>query len=356
MLLITVLKPVSALHKTVKKPPEILLAIPEPKVFPFWLRVRNFAQVVSNSLNIKLRIVTFDAAEYSRSHYANTIKQAILKQGKPDFIISMLWLNGQTNIFNLADHYEIPLITFNGSFNQKEKNKILPRKHHQYWYAHIAPNDELAGFELAEHLIKRYGNKPGNLIALSGDDFSAPSVSRIVGLKQSLANHPNIKLSQLIYTDWTSYDSKNRTLAIYDKQPIDLIWTASDFIAQGAIAAVEQKKGNLQKIELGSIDWNQESIDLIINGKLNVSFGGHFIEAGIALILAYDTLHGHDFSDEFGTHINTAMNIMHHKNVENIGHMLNFAHWKHLDFKHLSKTYNKQLQQYDLNVKSLLQY
>lgn len=354
------LSPTSALSQpkkpSVKKSPTIMLAIPNPRGFPFWVRVRNFARVVGKNLEIDLQIVTFDGPENKRFHYTDRIEKEIKANGKPDFIVSMLWLNGHTNIFNLADHYKIPLITINGNFGQQDEVKLIPRKHHQYWYGHIAPDDFQAGFKLAEHIIKSHGNKPGNLIAIAGDPYSVPSLERLAGLNKALSNHPNIKLNKTIYTDWTSYSSKNQTLALIDKQPIDLIWTASDFIAQGAIKAVEQKQGNLQAMQIGSIDWNQEGINLIKSRQLDVSYGGHFIEAGIALILAFDTLNGHDFESDLGVQIKTEMNIMHHGNVTDIGNILDFAHWKNLDFKHLTKTYNKDLKNYQLNFKSLLQY
>lgn len=345
-----------AQNTTATKPPKILLAIPNPKGFPFWARVQNFAKVVSKSLNIQLQIIPFEAPGDERFHYSKKLVKIIDQKGKPDFMISMLWYNGHTNIYNLADHYQIPLITINSSFNIQDRQQYVPRKDHKYWYGHIAPDDFQAGFNLAEHLIKSYGNKPGNLIALAGDSYSAPSLNRVAGLQKSLTNHPNIKLTKLIYTDWSSYDSKNQVLKMIDDKPINLIWTASDFVAQGAIRAFEQKKGNIQALRVGSIDWNQEGIDLIDEQKLDVSYGGHFIEAGMALILALDTLNGYDFKDELGTQIHTEMNILHKENVVKIGSVLKFSHWKNLDFKHLSKTYNNQLKRYDLNFKSLLQY
>lgn len=341
-----------------KQAPIILLAIPDHRGFPFWLRVKNFAQIVSKNLNIDLRIITFDANDHAHLHYTKTIKSVIDNQYKPDFIISMFWQNGQSNLLNYADQIKIPLITINSSFQQNSETNPKPRETHPYWYAHISPDDQQTGFKLAKFLLSSYGNKQGNLFALTGDNFSAPSINRVAGLKQALSSHPNIQLTKITYTDWTSFDGR-RKLNKYLKGPhetFNILWTAGDFIALGAIHAAEQHLGSVDSLLIGSVDWNKDSISLIKKNKLDASLGGHFIEAGKALILAYDLLHGHDFKDELGTTIITEMALMTAENIETVAQGINFARWKNLDFKHLSKTYNNNRTEYQLDIESLLQF
>ena len=338
--------------------PKILLAIPDTVGFPFWLRVKNFAQVVSKSLKIQLHVITFDANITDRDQYTEAVQNIVETQYKPDFIVSMLWLNGQSKLLDYADEKKIPIITINNSYRLDSKNNAQPRTSYSYWYGHISPNDHLAGYQLAKQLIKSYGDHQGNLIALTGDNYSAPSFNRVSGLKNALSAHPKIKLSHLIYTDWTSFDSRKKTQNIIksDDKSINIVWTASDFIALGSAHALEQQLGSITQMQIGSIDWNKESISMIRQNKLDMSYGGHFIEAGKALILAYDFLHGHDFIDELGTMINTELKLMNKQNVEAIDKGINFAHWKNLDFKHLSKTYNPQLKHYTLDIEAMLQF
>ncbi|MFT4926896.1 MAG: ABC-type sugar transport system substrate-binding protein [Phenylobacterium sp.] len=341
--------------------PKILLTIPSPDNFSFWLRVKQFAQVVSDSLGAQLQVYTFKPDERNRFVYSSVLEKIIESDSKPDFIIGMFWMHGESKLLETIESHQIPLISFNSSLSQQQFKTIgSPGEKYKYWLAHISPDDRATGAAQAHLLAANLPiNIPANMLAIAGDQTSTPGINRVQGLHNNIKLEKRINLLQLVHTDWSSYTAKMKMehlLKRFDHDRVKLLWTAGDYIALGAIEAIEQHGLQAGKdILVSGIDWNKESFALIKSGKMTLSLGGHFIEAGKAIILAYDHLHGIDFTENFGIDIKTTMNIMNQKNVEYIESKLTQAHWQTLDFKHLSKKHNPQLKRYHLTLNDLLQ-
>jgi ABC-type sugar transport system substrate-binding protein len=363
LLLAMVFTPIASATATPSFQPKVLLITPNTEGFPFWQRVKQFTQVVSNSLGVELHSY---ALPYDRSidifSPQGELSQLLSEQLKPDFVISLLWYNKEANLIDLTERLKIPLITFNIDLSPALRQTLgKPRAKHKYWLAHISPDDTDSGKQLAKQLFAQLDPQtPANLLVLGGDEDGWPGINRIEGLQQQLKLHPQIKLLETVTTDWSSFVGRKVTtkaLKRYGGKNIKYIWAAADFIALGAINAIKKQGLTPGKdILIGGIDWNKESFEPIRAGEMAVSLGGHFIEGGKALILAYDLLHGHDFAEELGVVLNTQMAPMDINNINHIEPGINYNHWKSLDFKPLSKTHNPKLKRYKLSLNDLLQF
>jgi len=336
---------------------KILLTIPSPDTFPFWYRVKQFASVISKSLNVELYILNFKPEDRNRFQFAKALEETITTTFKPDFIISMFWMNGESLLFDIVQRYKIPLITFNSSLINKQYEKVgKPGEKYSFWLAHIAPDDIALGRAVAEQLIATY--KQNTMIAISGDRTSNSSNNRIEGLKQIVKVNKQTKLLQIVRTDWSKSDAKDKAIQLLDRykdENINVVWTAGDFIAHGAIEAIKEsglKSG--KDLLVAGIDWNEASFALIRNDEMAFSLGGHFVEAGIAVVLANDYIKGIDFTKFTGRIIQTKMHPLTKDNIDDIESLLDYSNWQDIDFKMLSKYYHPELTEYVFELEEML--
>lgn len=336
---------------------KILLTIPSPDSFPFWRNVKQFSSLVSKKLDVELYILNYELGDSNRFQSAKALEKVITSTFKPDFIIGMFWMNKESSLLDIIEKHKIPFISFNSSLTGEQFSKVgLPGDKYLYWLAHIAPDDIAVGKIVAQRLITKI--KQGTMIAIAGDRTSNSSNNRIKGLQQNVSSTNEIELLQVVRTDWSKEDAKVKTthlLRRFNKEKINLVWTAGDYLAHGAIEAIKQSGLVPGKdVFVAGIDWNESSFQLIRNNEMEFSVGGHFIEAGIAVILAEDYLHGINFREFTGRVIQTKMELLTKNNIDEIESLLDKSNWEKLDLKKLSKYHNPLLTQYVFNLNEIL--
>jgi ABC-type sugar transport system substrate-binding protein len=181
-------------------------------------------------------------------------------------------------------------------------------------------------------------------------------LDRIGGMRHSLTSETGITIMETVLTDWRreqGYDAAAKFIATYPQAKI--FWTASDSLALGAIDALE-KKGMAPGRDFitGGIDWSDEGIQAVIDGKMAATVGGHFMEGGWALLLAFDYLSGKDFAGDIGVSITTPMHTLTAKNASQYAEFLDRNYWKQLDFRRFSKALNPELKKYDFSLEALM--
>lgn len=174
--------------------PKVLLAIPSPDRFPFWLRTKQFAQAVSNSLGIELHILNFKPGDRNRYNYTEAMQKTINETLRPDVIIGMFWMLGESTVLDMIERQKIPFISFNSSLTKTDYSKLgYPGEKYRYWLAHISPDDVAAGEMLAQLLVSSLDtNLKPKMIAVSGDRTSTSSNYRMQGLNLLVQAKPQL--------------------------------------------------------------------------------------------------------------------------------------------------------------------
>jgi ABC-type sugar transport system substrate-binding protein len=339
------------------KKTKILLTIPSPDSFPFWWNVKQLSSLVSEKLGVELYILNFEPGDSNRFQSAKALEKTITSTFKPDFIIGMFWMNRESSLLDIIEKHKIPFISFNSSITGEQFSKVgLPGDKYLYWLAHIAPDDIAVGKTVAQRLITTIDH--GTMIAIAGDRTSNSSNNRIEGLQQSINSTNEIELLQVVRTNWSKKDAKDKTIQLFQRfneEKINLVWTAGDYLAHGAIEAIKQSGLVPGKdVFVAGVDWNESSFQLIRNNEMEFSIGGHFVEAGIAVILAEDYLHGINFREFTGRIIQTKMELMTKDNIDEIESLLDRSNWEKLDLKKLSKYHNPLLSQYEFKLREML--
>jgi ABC-type sugar transport system substrate-binding protein len=224
------------------------------------------------------------------------------------------------------------------------------------------PDDAGAGYVLARILLDRAKTLKANadhavqIAGLTGDELSSVSAAREAGFRRA-ARENNATLHSVIGTSWRREVAERATATILEQHPdTSAIWTVTDPAALGVID--ELKKRGLKPgvdVVTGGFDWSEQGIEAVRRGEMVATMGGHFMEGGWAMILAYDYHHGKDFADELGTTIFSSLQAVTPDNVDHHTDLFKQQDVDKIDFRELSKTYNSKLDKYDFSIENLLE-
>ena len=327
------------------KPLNVLYFSPETEENSFWGLQRKYTHAVAKDLNINLNIVEIKESEHYRFAFIDLVDSYINVEQKPDLVLGIFYLNGEKTFLDYLQTMKMPFFSVNASISAKSLEKIgLPRENYPYWIGHIAPNDEKAGYDLTNDLLALQKDR-ALMMAIAGQNQSTVSYNRRAGLIQ-VQEQKQFQLLPSIQTDWGPHEAQKAIKTVFRRFPeINTIWTVGTGAAQGVTWFFNETEKGRGNIKIGTFDWSPVVLDLIVNGHVDVSYGGHFREAGWALLLAYDYFSGIDFNSDTGSYIQTQLQAATKENSSEILGRIN-QNWHNVDFKKMTKCLNPKLEQY----------
>jgi ABC-type sugar transport system substrate-binding protein len=174
------------------------------------------------------------------------------------------------------------------------------------WVGSLVPNDEEGGYLMLKELIRLHPPAaPGqaiDLLAFSGLKITPSAQLREKGMRRALAEHPEVRLRQLVYGGWTRERAYEQAKLLFKRYPqTSLVWTANDEMGFGAMQAFEEAGGKPGKDALfGSINNSPAALRALLDKRLSVLLGGHFSLGGWALVQLHDYDQGVDVSQYGG--------------------------------------------------------
>lgn len=329
----------------------------------FWAKTRQFAREVADDLNITLRFKTAD----DRFEKLAAMKDLVAAPNKPDYLIFSYTLNTGSQMMALAHEAGIPFILINSDIPEQERKLTqYPREKFPDWLAHIYPNDETAGYLLADVLLKQaYAiaqqhnetideQHPLKVVGIGGPSNHLPATLRNRGLQRRVNTDSKATLKRLVKTEWEgSHDAVKTLFRSYNG--VHVVWAAADNLAIETWEAAG-RLGYMQGRDYvtGGIDWSTPGLDAVAQGHISASLGGHLMEAGWALILLYDYHHNMDFQKELGVVINTQLSIANSDNIQDLQALFKHNNWRHINYREFSKTWNPGLDAYRFNAEEML--
>jgi len=327
----------------------------------FWKKVETLMNATAVDLNIKLRI---HYAYRDRNKMIQQLNEALSGEDRPDGIVFQSYKKNGLTLLKIAEEKKIPSIVFNAGLDDKSKKLYGgPRETFKYWIGQILPNDEKAGFDLANILIEQaklqgLASSDGyiNMFGIIGPVADGASIERVKGLQRATQDRNDVRFYQYVQGHWKYELAKIKFQGLIKRYPqTSAVWAANDPMALGAIhGAVVQNIQPGDEILVGGIDWTQGAINAISEGKITVSIGGHFMEGSWVLILMYDYLKGHDFKGE-SIDMRSEMYALTRKNVDVYLELFGSLDWGKIDFTKFSKFLNPKLEKYPFHLKSILQ-
>lgn len=265
----------------------------------FWLSYSKFMQAAAKDLGVDLQIL------YSQRMPELTVAQARLALQGPDRPDYLVFVNEQyvaPQILRLAQGSGVKLFTVNAGLTPNQLSLLGERSDR---LGSLVPNDEEGGYLMLTDLIRQHPPvAPGEvieLLAFSGLKITPSAQLREQGMMRALAEHPEVRLRQLVYGGWGRSRAYEQAKLLFQRYPnVSLVWSANDEMAFGAMQAYSEMGGVPGKGALFSgVNTSPAALQAKVDGRMSVLLGGHFTLGGWALVELHDYEQGVDL-DQYG--------------------------------------------------------
>ncbi|MGE0239570.1 MAG: ABC transporter substrate-binding protein [Parvibaculaceae bacterium] len=252
---------------------------------PFWVNAVKFAEHAGKELGVELTVVGAD----NREDKQLADVQSLLSAGVNALVVTPQSTASAPGLIKLANRANLPIVIVDRYPGFDPKNPDAP------YVAFIGPNDVTAGRDIAQFLASQGAKK---MVGIGGLPGSSVAEGREKGLREGVAAASGVELVQYVSGGGESEDNGYQTmqnlLSAHPAGSIDSVWCYNDALCLGAFRAIKQA-GRDGEIKLGGMDLVPQVLELI-EQKTNMVFstGGHWLQLGFGVMIAFDKVKGHD--------------------------------------------------------------
>lgn len=256
----------------------------------FWVSYARLMQAAADELGMSLRV------QYSerRADLALAQARAVLTgPQRPDYLVLVNEQYVAPEVIRLSRGSGVKLFLVNNGLTQAQQSSIAaqPEKYGQV-LGTLVSNDEQAGYRMLREMAALLppSDEPVDLVAFAGVKTTPASQLREQGMRRALADHPQIRLRQVVYGGWSRERAYEQAQLLFQRYPhTQLVWSASDEMAFGAMRAFEEtgRKPGVDAV-FSAVNSSPEALRARIDGRLGVLMGGHFTVGGWAMVMLHD--------------------------------------------------------------------
>ncbi|WP_304634017.1 ABC transporter substrate-binding protein [Pseudoalteromonas sp.] len=306
----------------------VLFVNPSVKAEPFWQKVTAVMQAAATHSNVKLDIIYGGG---NRHIQLEELRHYLKYNATPDYVVLINYPGGAEQSMSLLESHKIKFITLEETILGAERQQIgKPSEHFKYWIGEVYHDNFEAGIQLGKALFDnaKQAKQEPKFVAINGH-YGTESDTRSNGLSHYLRTQ-HVELEQVVYANWNKTEATEKVRRLLHRYPqTNVIWCASDLMALGALDAVKEKSG--KRYFIGGIDWLDDNLRLIEQGRLTASVGGHFMMGAWALISLVDHHNGHPY---WQTHheIKFKLGVITNQNVTSYHWLSDITDWSVIPF------------------------
>jgi ABC-type sugar transport system substrate-binding protein len=338
--------------------PKVVFLSPSIETSQFFGPLTQFMKVAAQDLGIELELVYSQRSHVKMIQKGRTILE---REVLPDYMICVNEKNVIPEILDLADQKGVNTILFNEGLILDDLKKFSSGLWEiDTFIGQVLPDDYQSGKLLAQTLIQQARDKnlydddgKIQLIGINGTRNTASPILRGRGLRDTIDQHDDVILHQVVHAYWEQQKAKTITDNLLRRYPgVKVVWAASDLMALGVSEAIEShgKKAGTHIIT-GGIDWAPFVFDSIEQGVLSASVGGHIFDGAWVMVMIYD--HFHKVFKQFQSE-NTSFFVVTSENVGKYRTIMDAKNWHKIDFKAFSKYEHPQISAYNFGVGLIL--
>jgi len=204
----------------------------------FWVSYAQFMQAGAKDLGLHLRV------RYAERDAHNTLSQAreaLQGSERPDYLVLVNEQYVAPQILRMAQGSGVKLLIVN---NALTADQVQLLGNSAGWIASMVADDEQAGYLMLTDLLRQHGpvaaGETIDLLAFSGTKTTPAAQLREQGLHRALAEHPEVRLRQLVYGEWSRQRAFEQATLLFKRYPqTTLVWSANDEMALGAMQALQ---------------------------------------------------------------------------------------------------------------------
>ncbi len=271
----------------------------------------------------------------------------------PDYIVIVNEKLAAQQMLNMLAQSPAKVLLIHNDLTAKQRHEIgNEREHIRNWIGTLVADSRRGAYLLMERLHHRLGaNEEARVVVISGDPAAPVSLERVEGVKEYIGQAGRGRIHQSVFGDWTYAEGVNKATLLLARYPnTNIIWTASDSLALGALRAVKTRGASAL---VGGMGGWPIALSSVAEGGLTATASGAFLIGAWAIVMLYDYHNGQDFAAYGGASQKFDYFIVSSENV---------AQWDEVvmqrrgmrDLRSYSKVLNPRPGPYNFSLKALL--
>ncbi len=321
----------------------ILVVTPTTAGNTYWPEVHSVMDIVAADLDIGIEFLQFDVSD--RFTAVTSTVRRLRKDPSPDAAIFTMGFSQLIPVIELAEDLEISF-ALNGPFSKEQLRTLgdAPGDRYTQWVRLFEEDEQAKGYLLGQELIRAATAAvpdPGviSIAGINGAQSWAGSIQREAGLRQAVDEHPNTRLLQMVYSDWTAQEGRRMARRLLRRYPdVSAIWTASDQLSIGAAQAISENADRPKQIVTGGLDLSPAGLNAISRGQLVATTAATELMWAQVVIDLHDLVRSETRPDDFEKY-QLAVPVV--ATASNVKQVLEFQQrQKQIPFRDFSRHYN----------------
>lgn len=271
---------------------------------PFWRSYAQFMEAAARDLDMQLTVLY---GERDVQRILSQAREVLQGEQRPDYLVFVNEYYSGPEILRLSRESGVKLFTVNSTLTHDQQQLVGgTRENYPNWIGSLVANDEEAGYLMARSLIEQQRrlqpDGPIELLAFSGFKQTPSAQQREDGLQKALRENPDVRLRQLVYSEWSHERAYQQASLLFARYPdVRLVWSANDEMAFGAMrAAQELGREPGRDLLLSALNNSEEVLRARLDGRISALASGHFTLGGWAMVMLHDYDKGYDFAERGG--------------------------------------------------------
>jgi ABC-type sugar transport system substrate-binding protein len=259
-------------------------------------------QAGAKDLGLDLRV------RYSERDNQTTLahaREALLGTERPDYLVLVNEQYVAPQIMRMAQGSGVKLLIVSNALTP-DQVQLLDAYNDTGLIGTMVADDEQAGYLMLTDLLRQHGPVAAgttlDLLAFSGAKTTPVAQLRVQGMQRALAEHPEVRLRQLVYGEWSRQRAFEQARQLFKRYPqTALVWSANDEMALGAMQAL-QDSGRIpgKDVLFSAANSSPQILAARLDGRLSTLVAGHFTLGGWAMVLIHDEANGVDIGARGG--------------------------------------------------------
>ncbi|WP_042878847.1 ABC transporter substrate-binding protein [Cupriavidus necator] len=315
-----------------------------------WQLVSKFMHMAATTFDMRLEVLYAERDHLLMQRQAEEIAQ---RSDPPDYVVMVNEKMAAQQMLKTLARSPAKVLVIHNDLTPDQRRQIgNEREQLPNWIGTLTANAERGAYRLMQYLYQRLGQREAQVIGITGDPNTPVSLERAAGVAAFLAQIPNARIRQLVFSDWSYADSNQKARVLLARYPeTNVIWAANDVMALGAMDAVKARNA---RVLVGGVGALRETLASVADGSMAAVVAGDYFIGAWAMVLLHDYHKGKDFATSGGARLKLDfLRIIHRENAARFADVV-FRPGATLDFGRYSKHLHPSPGAYDFNLEHLL--